>query len=459
MTNPDTPDLPARPELPGRPELLGAEVRWIEPVAGPLDVTVAVPGSKSITNRALLVAGLASGASLLSGVLEADDTAAMIDCLGRLGIAVVQDPGAETALVRGTGGRLLPGPLQLDARQSGTTARFLPPLLALGPGPYRLDGAEQLRGRPFGPLFAALRQLGVRVEAAAGEGLPVEVSVGPAAGPGPTAETGSVPSVDIAGDVSSQFISGLMMVAPLHRHGLRIRLTTALVSAPYLAITARVMDDFGASALVGSGEVVVPAGRYHAADQRIEADASAASYFFAAAALCGGRVRVQGLGTNTTQGDAAFADVLAAMGCTVRRGVDWTEVIGPPPGTLQGIEADFAKLSDTAPTLAVLAPFATTPSRLTGIGFIRGKESDRIGAVVRELRGLGADASEETDGLSVRPSVASLHGGVVSTYDDHRLAMAFSLIGLRVPGVGIADPGCVAKTFPRFWDVFATLHP
>jgi len=424
--------------------------RPVEPVTGPLRAVVAVPGSKSITNRALLVAALADGPSRLSGVLEADDTEAMIDCLRRLGVPVELDRHAEIATVGGTGGRLPAGPVELDARQSGTTARFLPAALALGAGRYRLDGAAQLRARPFGPLFDALRSLGVGVQAAPGDLLPVTVTSGGAAGWGD--------EVAVSGDVSSQFISGLMMAAPLAPRGLRIRLTTPLVSAPYLAITARVMADFGAAADVGDDEVIVPAGRYRPTDLRIEADASAASYFLAAAALCGGTVRIEGLGTTTSQGDAAFADVLGAMGATVRRGPDWTEVTGPADGVLHGVEVDMADLSDTAPTLAAVAPFASGPVRMTGIGFIRRKESDRIGAVVTELRRLGADAVEEPDGMLVRPSAAALIGTTVQTYDDHRLAMAFALIGLRVPGVVIADPGCVAKTFPRYWDVFEAMR-
>ncbi len=434
-------------EADGTREPLG---RPIEPLDGPLDAVVRVPGSKSITNRALLVAAMADGPSRLAGVLEADDTAAMIDCLRRLGVVVELTQPDDVAVVAGTAGRWPAGPLTLDARQSGTTARFLPAALALGTGRYRLDGAPQLRARPFAPLFEALRQLGVGVQAQRGDLLPVEVlSAGADAWAG---------EVAVSGDVSSQFISGLMMAAPLSPRGLRIRLTTPLVSAPYLAITARVMADFGVTTTIADDSVVVPAGRYRPTSQRIEADASAASYFFAAAALCGGTVRVEGLGTTTSQGDAAFADVLGAMGCVVRRGADWTEVDGPADGVLRGVTVDLADLSDTAPTLAAVAPFASTPTRMTGIGFIRHKESDRIGAVVRELRRLGVQADEEPDGMLVRPGGANLAGTTVQTYDDHRLAMAFALVGLRVPGVVIADPGCVAKTFPRFWDVFDDLR-
>ncbi|MEZ5234774.1 MAG: 3-phosphoshikimate 1-carboxyvinyltransferase [Acidimicrobiales bacterium] len=437
----------------------GPADRAVQPITarrGPLDAVVTVPGSKSITNRALLVAALAEGPSVLHGVLDADDTAAMVDCLQRLGVAVALDPVAEQATVEGAGGRwpalAIPDRMVwLDARQSGTTARFLPPALALGEGGCTLDGAEQLRARPFGPLIGALRDLGVDVQAAGGSdgGLPLVVQGG--------SRARWPAEVAIGGDVSSQFLSGLMMAAPLAPHGLRIRLTTPLVSVPYVTMTAQVMAAFGAPAAVGDGLVEVPAGRYTGRAHRVEGDASAASYFFAAAAICGGTVRVQGLGRHSVQGDAAFADVLAAMGCTVRRGEDWTEVTGPAPGGLRGVTVDLADLSDTAPTLAAVAPFADGPTTMTGIGFIRRKESDRIGAVVGELRRLGIAADELDDGMTVHPAGPAARGTTVQTYDDHRLAMSFAVVGLRLAGTVVADPGCVAKTFPRFWDVFATL--
>lgn len=427
----------------------------IVPLAGPLDVVVTVPGSKSITNRALLVAALAEGTSVLDGVLDADDTAAMIDCLRRLGVAVSLDVQAERATVEGVGGRWPVPVAALDARQSGTTARFLPPALALGDGRYTLDGSAQLRGRPFGPLVTAMRALGVEVDSATEDRLPLVVQGG--------GRARWAAEVAISGDVSSQFLSGLMMAAPLAPRGLRIGLTTPLVSVPYVTMTAQVMTAFGAAATVDGGSVdggsvTVPPGTYGARRHRIEGDASAASYFFAAAAICGGRVRVNGLGADSCQGDAAFVDVLAAMGCTVRRGEDWTEVTGPGEGGLRGVSVDLADLSDTAPTLAAVAPFASGPTTMTGIGFIRRKESDRIGAVVRELRRLGIEAHEQPDGMVVHPASDTAGGATLQTYDDHRLAMGFALVGLRVPGVVIADPGCVAKTFPRFWDVFGSLR-
>jgi 3-phosphoshikimate 1-carboxyvinyltransferase len=258
--------------------------------------------------------------------------------------------------------------------------------------------------------------------------------------------------------VSSQFLSGLLMAAPAMPDGLVIELTSPLVSKPYIDLTESVMRAFGAT--VGrqnrGNTFLVPARRYHAASYQIEPDATAASYFFAAAALAGGRVRVPGLGRGSTQGDLRFAEVLGRMGADVEIGRGFVEVRGG--GSLRGVTVDLSDISDTAPTLAVVAARATTPTRVTGIGFIRKKESDRIGAVVTELRRCGVDAEEETDGFVVTPGLAGPHGARIETYDDHRMAMAFAVLGLVVPGVIIVNPTCVAKTFPHFFEVLDGLR-
>lgn len=411
----------------------------IVPLAVPPDLTLRVPGSKSITNRALVAAALADGESHLSGVLVADDTLAMVGALRHLDVEVVLDEAAATAIVSGTGGRLPARPVAVDARQSGTTARFVAPLLALGAGPYRLDGSEQLRARPMGPTFDVLAQLGARVEPAGEPGrLPVGVVGGGLRGG----------EVELAGDVSSQFLSGLLLVAPLLAEGLVVRLTTELVSRPYLDLTVSTMRTFAAHVeQPDERTVAVAPGGYRPTDHEVEPDASAASYFFAAAALCGGRVRVEGLGAGAVQGDLAFVDVLARMGAKVEVGRDWTEVTGT--GALHGIDIDMRHLSDTAQTLAAVAVFADGPTRITGIGFIRRKETDRIAAVVTELRRCGIRADEEADGFVVHPGEP--RPTTVRTYDDHRMAMSFALLGLRAPGIVIEDPGCVAKTYPGYF--------
>lgn len=415
----------------------------VRPLEGPLDATVRPPGSKSITNRALVCAALAGGRSVLRGVLLADDTAAMVSCLSELGVGIQvapSGPNGPEVQVTGVGGRPPAQGAVLDARLSGTTSRFIAPVAALGHGTVVLDGSAPLRARPMGDLLDALGELGAEVEPLGEPGhLPVRITArGLAGGP-----------VSVAGDVSSQFLSGLLLAGPCMAEGLQVTVTTDLVSRPYLELTVRVMEAFGAAVRAEDDHIisVAPTG-YRGTELRVEPDASAASYFFAAAALCGGRVRVDGLGADSGQGDVAFVEVLERMGAEVHRGRDWTEVRGT--GRLDGVTADFADISDTAQTLAAVAPFASSPTTVTGIGFIRGKETDRIGAVVTELVRLGIDATEDPDGFTIQPGTP--RPGVVRTYHDHRMAMSFALIGLRSPGIRIADPGCVAKTYPGFWD-------
>jgi len=421
------------------------EVATIEPVVGPLDATVVPPGSKSITNRALVAAALADGRSTVANALVADDTEAMVDCLRRLGFTV--EVAGDGLTVDGAGGRIPAAAGDLDVRQSGTTARFVAPLAALGHGRYRLDGAPRMRERPMADLVDALRALGARVS---GDRLPFTIDADGLAG-GRAA---------VAADASSQFASGLLLVGPAMAAGLDLRLTSAPVSRPYLDLTADVMRAFGATVTSAGGRsFAVAPGGYRATAYTVEPDASAASYFFAAAAICGGTVRVPGLGRRSRQGDLGFVDVLARMGAEVDQTDDITAVTGAAP--LHGVEVDMADLSDTASTLAVVAAFASSPTRVTGIGFIRAKESDRVGEVVRELRRLGVDADEEADGFVVRPGPfrpGPFRPARVRTYDDHRMAMSFALVGLRVPGVEIEDPACVAKTFPRFFEVLAALR-
>jgi 3-phosphoshikimate 1-carboxyvinyltransferase len=424
--------------------------RAVAPLGHPVDADVRVPGSKSLTNRALVCAALAAGPSTLEGALRADDTEAMVGCLAGLGVSVESDWAAGRVTVDGAGGRFPAGDATLDARMSGTTARFVAPLLALGQGRRRLTGHPQLLARPMGPIVAALRSLGAQITATGEDGrLPVAVDA-----------TGGLRGgrVELPGHVSSQFLSGLLLAAPAMDVGLTVVMTSPLVSRPYVALTMSTMAAFDVD--VGAGDdpptFTAGPGRYRACDHRIEPDATAASYFFAAAAICGGRVRVPGLGSTSRQGDLAFADLLGRMGAEVAQTADWTEVRGTD--RLEGIEVDLADLSDTAPTLAVVAACASSPTTVTGVGFIRAKESDRIGAPVTELRRCGVDAEEQPDGFVVRPDPSSLHGARIETYDDHRMAMSFAVLGLRVPGMSIADPECVAKTFPDFFEVLDGLR-
>ena len=403
----------------------------VEPLTAPPDATVRVPGSKSLTNRAMVCAAFATGRSTLTGALVADDTDAMLVALTELGVAIERD--GTTLTVEGTGGRVPDGPVELQARLSGTTSRFLAPLLATGNGPYHLDGYEPLRARPMGPVIEALRTLGSDVVE---EGVPghLPITIQGAARGG---------RVELPGHVSSQFLSGLLLAGPLFPDGVAVHLTTPLVSLPYVELTRSVMRAFGAEV----DATTVEPGGYRAADYAIEPDASAASYFFAAAAITGGRVTVEGLGRGALQGDAAFVDLLEQMGAEVTRDKASTTVRGT--GELHGITADLSDLSDTAQTLAAVAVFADSPTTITAIDFIRRKETDRIANTVANLRRCGIDAREDPDGMTIQPGPPT--AARIETHDDHRMAMSFALLGLRVPGIEILDPECVTKTYPGYF--------
>jgi 3-phosphoshikimate 1-carboxyvinyltransferase len=411
-------------------------IRPIDPLALAPQTSVRVPGSKSLTNRALLCASLSRGTTVLLGALEADDTDAMVDCLGRAGVKVGWED--DDLVVQGTG-HLGPGDATLDARLSGTTSRFLLPALAASPGTWVLDGEPPLRARPFGGLLDAVRALGGDVRERGAPGcLPLAIW-------GTLLEGGRV---QVAGDVTSQFVSALLLAGPLLDQGLDITVEGPMVSEPYVTMTRSVMEAFG----VKVDGLHVPRTRYSTpGGYVIEPDASAASYFFAIAAVTGGTVTVEDLGSASSQGDLAFAtDVLVRAGCTVEQEEHSTTVTGPPGGVPRGIDVDLGAMPDMAQTMAAVAVFADGPTRVRGVGIIRGHETDRIAAVVKELQALGIDATEHDDGFTIVPGTP--RSGVVATHDDHRMAMAFTVIGLRAPGIAIADADCVAKTFPRFFD-------
>jgi 3-phosphoshikimate 1-carboxyvinyltransferase len=416
----------------------------IRPLARPPDASVRVPGSKSLTNRALIVAALAEGRSRLRGALFSDDTRYMLQALRALGIPIDADEPAASLAVEGAGGRVPAAEADLFVGNSGTTVRFLTAFVALGHGRYRLDGIPRMRQRPIEPLLDSLRQLGADATAELGTGCP-PVIVRAAGLSGGHAR--------MRADLSSQFFSALLLVAPLTPCGIEIEVEGELVSRPYIDLTAAVMRAFGASISHDAyRHLTVPGGQqYLARDYPIEPDASNASYFFAAAALSGGHVRVEGLGRDSAQGDYRFLEILERMGCRVQRGAAATDVWGPE--RLRGVEEDMNDISDMAQTLAALAPFAESPTALRGIAHTRAQETDRVTAMVAELRRLGQVVEEYPDGLRITP--APVRSADIHTYDDHRMAMAFALIGLRSPGIRILDPACVAKTFP---DYFARLE-
>lgn len=414
---------------------------------GPLDGHLRPPGSRSQANRALLAAALAPGRSRLGGVGEADDTRAMREGLGALGVSVAASHACWT--VEGTGGHLRAPRAPIDVGASGTTARFLTAAATLADGPVVIDGSPRMRERPIDALVEALRALGAPAEVQGRGGCP-PVRVAGGGLPGGRAR--------IDARRSSQYVSGILLAAPCAARDVELELVEgALVSRPFVELTLDVMAAFGAEAEWTGAGLRVRAGRgYTARDYAVEPDAQAAVYAFAAAAIAGGRVRVEGIPAASRQTDLRLLDVLVRMGCRVVREADAVVLERPTERALAGLgEVDGTDIPDAVLALAVVALFADAPTTVRGIGHLRLKESDRLAALETELRRLGGGAATGPDWLRVEP--APLHGATVETYDDHRMAMSFALAGLRVPGVAIRDPGCVAKTWPGFFDALEAL--
>jgi 3-phosphoshikimate 1-carboxyvinyltransferase len=414
-------------------------VRVIEPLMRPPDCEVRVPGSKSITNRALLLAALAEGESTLDDALFSDDTHYMAAAWRQLGVTVDADARASRFVVRGCGGAIPVRASDLFVGNAGTAMRFLVAALCAGHGRFRIDGSARMRERPIQDLVDALIQLGARVRCELQRGCPPLIVEADGLRGGRTT---------IAATKSSQFLSALLLIAPYAREPVELEVAGSLIAAPYVDMTIGVMRAFGVTVMRDSEHrFVVQPQRYAARRYRIEPDASSAHYLLAAAALTGGRVRVQGLGYASLQGDVRFVDLLEQMGATVVRGDDFLEVRGG--AQLDGIDADLNAISDTMPTLAALAPFAQRPVTIRNVAHVRLQESDRLHAVATELQRLGVRVRELPDGLVIEPG--EIQPATVETYDDHRIAMSFALIGLRVPGIAIRDPDCVSKTFPDFF--------
>ena len=415
----------------------------LSPVPGPVSASVNLPGSKSITNRALLLAALADGESLLRAPLHSDDTLHMAQALRDLGVTIDETPERDFR-VAGVSGKLESSRKPLFVGNSGTTVRFLTAAACLAPAnaDITLDGVARMRERPISDLVGALLTLGVSAECVNGHGCPpVRVRGGGLAGG----------RCRLRGDVSSQFLTALLQVAPYAHTDVEIEIVGDLISKPYIDITQAVMASFGVGMRNDSYRILgVEAGqRYVGREYAVEADASNASYFLAAAAVTGGTVTLENLGASSIQGDIRFANVLERMGCTVVQRGRTTELTGP--AKLKAVEADMGAIPDTAQTLAVVAAFADGPSRLTNIGSLRVKETDRVKAIAREMPKLGARVEEGPDFWVVHPHTEGKGSAeAIDTYDDHRMAMSFAVAGLRLPVV-INNPGCVAKTFPDFW--------
>ena len=416
----------------------------IVPVTRPLSGRVRPPGSKSLTNRVLVAAALAEGTSTLTGVLDSDDTRVMLDSLSRLGLTLTHDTAARTVTIAGGGGTFPNKTAELFLGNSGTSIRFLTAACAVAGGAYRLDGNARMRQRPIADLLAGLTTLGADVRCEADTGCPPVVVRA-------TGLTGG--TARVAGDTSSQYLSALLLAAPRAAGPVVLQVAGELVSQPYIAMTLAVMQAFGVQVeQTADGYRSLPQ-PYRGVPYAIEPDASAASYFFAAAAITGGRVTVEGLTRSALQGDVLFVDALERMGCTVEEGRDAITVTG---GRLRGIDIDMNAISDTAQTLAAVAVFADGPTTIRHIAHVRHKETDRIAAVATELRRLGQGVTEFDDGLTIAPR--PITPVTVNTYDDHRMAMSFALVGLRAAGIAIADPACTAKTYPGYWEDLGTLR-
>lgn len=411
--------------------------------------TVKLPGSKSISNRALMLAASAFGRTRLTGLLRADDTERMLESLTKLGVKVTAD--GDAAVIEGAGGFFPVKSAELFIGNAGTAARTLTAALAFAGGHYRLDGIERMRERPIGDLLAALRTLGADVTCEIKEGfLPLVFR--------PAVPVGR--RVSVRGNVSSQYLTALLLTAPLiaPEEGLEITVEGELVSRPYIDITLTMMKTFGADVTVTKKGFRVAKGGYRAQeDYAVEGDASGASYFLALGALTGGPVRVEGVGRNSLQGDAAFADVLEQMGTVITRGDRYIEASLSAGKVLKGITLDCTKIPDAAMTLVPMALKTEGAVRLTGIASWRVKETDRIAAMAAEMNKFGARVESGPDWIEVERGATVAENVEVATYDDHRMAMSFSLAAAAGVPVVIKDPGCTAKTYPAYFDEFFRL--
>jgi 3-phosphoshikimate 1-carboxyvinyltransferase len=421
----------------------------LTPATGPFTATLSPPGSKSLTNRALVLAALAGGDCTVSNILIADDTAVMLEGLQSLGFEVATDTAARRVIVRGGGGKVPARAAMLFCGNSGTTIRFLAAVCCLGKGSFTLDGVARMRQRPIRDGVALLRNLGARIDYLGESGFPpIRVDAGGLAG--------GIAVYDSA--VSSQYLSAVLMVAPCARHEVRIELTPGQTSWPYVAMTMQLMDQFGVTPEMvrdpSTGqprEIIVPQERYAATAYTVEPDASNAAYFLAAAAVNpGARVTVANLGSSSLQGDVKFADVLRQMGAAVEVERDSITVTGTQE--LEGIDIDLRDMPDQAQTLAVVAVLARGQTVIRGLHTLRVKETDRLAALRNELVKLGAEARvAEDESLTIQPP-AALRAARIATYDDHRMAMSFAVAGTRAPGITIENPTCVNKTYPGFFE-------
>lgn len=422
----------------------------------PIHWKVAVPGSKSMTNRALLLAALSDGAVELSGVLFSDDSRHFISCLQALGFETEVQEEKKCVRILGCNGRIPKKEAVIDVGSAGTAARFLTAMLGFSEGSYVINASEQMKRRPMLPLFELLQEAGAKIEYLEQAGcLPVRIK-GAKNRYAECSEAGKPLELSLDISKSTQFLSALLLVSPMIKQGLKIHITSEKTDGSYIRITRKMMQEAGATVFFEGRNYEVPRGTsYHMENYTVEPDMSAACYFYAAAAVTGGRALVENVHKDNTQGDMKFLTVLEKMGCTVTEEPEGIVVSGPADGRINGLSVDMNDFSDQALTLAALAPFANDVVRIKNIAHIRQQESDRIHAIVTELTRLGIRCEEEADAVTIYPGEPK--GGLIKTYEDHRVAMAFSLIGLRTDGIRIDNPGCCGKTFEEYFAVLSEL--
>lgn len=416
----------------------------VQPLKGPVTLSVSVPGSKSITNRALLLAALANGTSTLKGTLFSDDSRHFLSCLQELGFPVTIDEEHHTVTVTGFGGQIPKKEASIYVGSAGTAARFLTAMLGLSDGVYHLDSSEQMRKRPMKPLLDSLVSIGVGITYEGVEGFFPFTITG-------SAHTKNNISVDIGS--SSQFLSALLMSAPMKPEGLTITLTGQKHALSYVAITTRMMAEFGCSVETpAEGHYTIAGGSsYQPQNYQIEPDVSAACYFYAMAPLLGGSVQVKHVHLDSMQGDIRFLKILEHFNCKLEEQPEGITICCDSPRSYQGIDVDLSDCSDQTMTLAAIAPFASTPTTIRNIAHIRLQESNRIAAIISELTRMGIHCKELADGIVIEPGLPQ--SAAVETYEDHRMAMSFALIGLVVPGIRILNPSCCKKTFETYFEM------
>ena len=413
-----------------------------------INCAITVPGSKSLTQRALIAAALADGQSRLQGILESEDTDYSSNALKQMGIEIVKEP--DLWIVEGKGGRIAAADEDIYLGNNGTATRFLTSVASLGMGEFIIDGDQRMHQRPIGPLLRALEGWGVDITSIHETGCP-PLSI--------LAEGISGGKTILPEGKSSQYLSSLLLVAPYARNTATLEVVGEVLSKPYVAMTLQVMADFGiiVEAAPDFSSFTIPRGTYKSLDYRVEGDASNASYFWAAAAVSGGRVTVDNVPVPSLQGDALLVPLLARMGCNVEQSETGITVTGPE--RLEGISVDMGDMPDVVPTLAVVAAFAEGKTEITNIAHLRIKECDRLSAVVTELSRLGCSVDEFEDKMIIHGKGGdNLRGAEIETYDDHRMAMSMAVAGVRIPGVVIKNEQCVAKSFPDFWQRFSLLH-